>query len=247
MTVKTSVVLPSVALGVLAAAALVDGGQDQSVMAAAPAPLTASGTAATGALLPGGVLTGSLVLSNSGARALEVTDVVLGRASAPGCAASGVVVTPTVPPTPQSPLDVPARGTTTLEWTAFMDGEGDHACQGARLESEVSVDGENAGTVTVAAGRLERPPAPTGSGASVSWDPSPAASPAYVLERARAGTDDWQPACGSSAQRPLWAPSCTDTGLPPDTAHRYRVTVRSGHWRATSRPSEPVQTAAAGS
>lgn len=219
----------------------------QAATATPAGRLTASGTAPSGTLAPGGALTGTLVLSNPRTAAVEVSDVVLAAPTAPGCAASGVVLAPTLPPTPQSPLAVPGRGATTLEWTAYMDGNGDHACQGATLTSTVTVDGTRAGTVRLPVGRLARPAAPTGgratsTRAALTWRASAAATPAYVLERAPVGTDAWVPACDSSPERPLWTPSCTDTGLTPGTSYRYRLTVRTGHWRATSLPSGPVTT-----
>ena len=61
----------------------------------------------------------------------------------------------TIAADPDAPLEVPAGGTAALEWTAYMDGDGEHACQGATLTSEVLLDGEPAGTVTLVAGTLD--------------------------------------------------------------------------------------------
>jgi len=190
-------------------------------------------------------VTGSLLVTNPGREALRATAVTFAppSASTAGCRATGAVLAPTL----DVPLDVPALGTAVLGWTAYMDGSGDHACQGATLASAVTLDGRPAGTLTLTAGTLQQPPAPTGglttsSRAAVHWSASSAAAPGWVLERAVAGTDGWQPACDSSASRPLRRLSCTDTGLSRSTAYVYRVTLRTGHWHATSRPSGPVTT-----
>ena len=206
-----------------------------------------TGAPATDLLRPGAVVTGVLRVDNGGTRPVRVRDVVLTSPSSEECGATGASLAPTIPPTPEAPLLVPAAGTATLSWTAYMDGNGDHACQGATLTSEVLLDGEPAGTVTLTAGTLDQPPPPTGglttsTRAAVHWSPSTAADPGWVVERARTGTDDWQPACGSSAGRPVRALACTDTGLTAGTAYAYRVTLRTGHWHMTSLPSAPVRT-----
>ena len=200
-------------------------------------------------MLPGRSVTGSVLLVNGGGRPVRVDDVTFAAPTSDACAAPGVSLAPTLPPTPDSPLEVPAGGTATVDWTAYMDGTSEHTCQGATITSTVVLDGEQAGTVTLSAGALEPPPAPTGglttsTRAAVHWSPSTAADPGWVVERAAAGTDGWQPACGSSAARPVRGLSCTDTGLTRSTAYVYRVTLRTGHWRVTSRPSRPVTTQA---
>lgn len=209
------------------------------------AHLTADSGPAPGLLWPGGSVTGSLLVSNRTGQPRLVTDVRFSPVSTSGCTSTGAVLAPTL----TAPLEVPARGSTTLEWTAFMDGTGDSACQGAALTSRVLLDGEPAGTVSITAGTLERPPAPTGglttaTRAAVHWSASTVAHPGWVVERAPVGTDGWQPACGSSPARPVRALACTDAGLTAGTAYAYRVTLRTGRWRATSRPSEPVTTQA---
>jgi hypothetical protein len=212
-------------------------------------PLEVEPAPGTGALLPGRSVTGSVLLVNRQARPVQVGDVVFTAPTTDACASPGVSLAPTLPPTPESPLEVPAGGTATVEWTAFMDGTSEHACQDASLTSTVLLDGERAGSLRLTAGALEVPPAPTGglttsTRAAVRWSPSTAADPGWVVERASAGTDDWRPACGSSAARPVRVLSCTDTGLTGSTAYVYRLTLRSGHWHTTSRPSRPVTTQA---
>ena len=204
---------------------------------------------ASGTLVPGGSLTGTVLLTNRQARAVEVADVRFAAPTSDACTLTGVSLAPTLPPTRESPLQVPAGGTETVAWTAFMDGTSEQACQGATLTSAVLLDGAQAGTVDLTAGTLEPPPAPAGglttsTRAAVRWSPSTAADPGWVVERAVAGTDDWRPACGSSAARPVRALGCTDTGLTRSTDYAYRVTVRTGHWHMTSRPSAPVRTQA---
>ena len=208
---------------------------------------TVVSTADVGVVAPGGAISGELTVSNPGGATLEVADVVFEDATSEACARTGLALAPTIPPTPEAPLLVPADGTATLRWTAYMDGDGDHECQGATLTSEVLLDGEPAGTVTLTAGSLDQPPPPTGglttsTRAAVHWSASAAADPGWVVERARVGTDDWQPACGSSAARPVRALACTDTGLAASTAYTYRVTLRTGHWGMTSRPGAVVRT-----
>ena len=128
-----------------------------------------------------------------------------------------------------------------------MDGNGDHACQGATLTSEVLLDGEPGGH-RHADRRHARPAAAAHRRADHQHARGRALErehrcrPGWVVERARTGTDDWQPACGSSAARPVRALACTDTGLTASTAYAYRVTLRTGHWHMTSRPSAPVRT-----
>ena len=219
---------------------------------AAPAParperLTVVRASAVDTLLPGGSATGSLLITGARARAHSVTDVTFAAATSETCDRPGLALAPTIAPTPDTPIEVPAGGTATLAWTAYMDGDGEHACQGATLTSEVLLDGEPAGTVTLVAGTLDQPQPPTGGSttttrAAVHWSTAPVADPGWVVERAVTGTGAWQPACGSSASRPVRALSCTDTGLAPGTAYAYRVTLRTGHWHMTSRPGAPVRT-----
>jgi hypothetical protein len=246
---RTGVVLVGlVAAGVALAATTVtrverDGA---TAAAAAPEPLTATG-AASDTVHPGSAVTGVLRITNRTSQPQRVSEVAFGSVTAASCARTGLVLAATVPPTPDAPLEVPAEGTATLEWSAFMDGTAEQACQGEVLRSEVVLDDEPAGEVTVTAGRLAAPEAPRGglttsTRAAVSWGATTAAVPGWVLERAVAGGDDWQPACGSSAARPLREPSCTDTGLAAATDHVYRLTLRSGHWHATSLPSDVVRT-----
>lgn len=245
----------SAALSVAAAAVLLawttadDDGEQSAARASAPPPprLTATDTSASSGLLPGSVVSGSLVVTNSGTTSVQLVDVVFGEATSDACSRTGVALAPTVPPTPESPLAVPAGGSATLGWTAYMDGESDDDCQGATLTSVVHLDGEQAGAVTLTAGEVEQPAAPTGglttsTRAAVRWSASTAAAPGWVLERAVAGTADWRRACGSSPEQPIRALSCTDTGLTKATTYVYRVTLRTGHWHATSRPSRPVTT-----
>ena len=233
------------------ATALLWQGDDASRQAAptAPPPLEVESPPGSEALLPGRSVAGSVVLVNRQARPVQIDDVTFAAATSDACTTTGVSLAPTLPPTPESPLEVPAGSTTTVDWTAYMDGSSEQRCQGATITSTVLLDGEGAGTVTLTAGTLEQPPAPTGglttsTRAAVHWSPSTAADPGWVVERAVAGTDDWQPACGSSAARPVRALSCTDSGLTGSTAYVYRVTLRTGHWHTTSRPSRPVTTQA---
>lgn len=249
-------ILPGRARVLLAVAAASVGGAALLLSAGQSAPRqvavvheqlrVANGTA-VGALQPGGVVTGSLLVTNPGERPRRLAAARFSppTAGATGCRAPRVVLAPTF----DAAQEVPAGGTAVVGWTAFMDGESEHACQGARLTSQVLLDGQPAGEVSLTAGTLARPPAPTGglttsSRAAVHWSPSTAAAPGWVLERAVAGTDDWQPACGSSPQRPVRALACTDTGLRRSTAYVYRLTLRTGHWHATSLPSRPVTTQA---
>jgi hypothetical protein len=238
----------SAAVVVVAATAVAHSeSSDRTATAVLPDRLTARSASGAGTVLPGGALTGSVRITNPGPTTRRVEEVTFGPATSDACSRTGLSLGPTLAPTPEAPLEVPAGGAAVLGWAAYMDGTGDNACQGATLTSDVLLDGERAGTVTVTAGTLEQPPAPTGglttsTRAAVRWSPSTAAVPGWVVERARAGTDDWQPACGSSAARPVRAVSCTDTGLTRSTSYAYRVTLRTGHWRVTSRPSEPVTT-----
>jgi hypothetical protein len=231
----------------IAGCSVLDTEQVQPSLAAARTGLTVTSTAGPGSVQPGGTLTGSIEVANEGSQLRRLADVVFAAPTSDACDRTGLVLAPTVPPTPESPLEVPAGGRATLGWTAYMDGEGDQACQGATLTSDVVLDGEPAGTVTLTAGTLEQPPAPTGglttsTRAAVHWSASTAADPGWVVERAVAGTADWRPACGSSTAGPVRALACTDTGLTTGTAYLYRVTLRTGHWHATSRPSRPVTT-----
>jgi hypothetical protein len=242
------VAVATAALGVVTAGAVVvDSGGEQRATAVAPARLAATSSVATAPLHPGAVVTGVLEVENLASEPARLGDVVLASATSDACTTTGVALAPTIPPTPEAPLEVPAEGTATLEWTAYMDGTGDDACQGATLTSQVLLDGTPAGTVTLTAGTLDQPPAPVGglttsTRAAVHWSASTAADPGWVVERAVAGTDDWQPACGSSPARPVRTLTCTDTGLTGGTAYVYRVTLRTGHWHMTSRPSAPVTT-----
>lgn len=200
-------------------------------------------------LLPGRTVTGAVLLTNRQRRPVEVADVAFRTPTSDACPRPGVSLAATLPPTPESALEVPAGGTSSIAWTAYMDGDSDDACQGATLTSVVSLDGEPAGTVTLTAGQLEPPPAPTGglttsTRAAVLWSPSSAADPGWVVERAVAGTAEWEPACDSSAERSIRALSCTDTSLTASTAYVYRVTLRTGRWQVTSRPSTPITTQA---
>ena len=245
-TVAGAVGLTAAAVALTATAVARDGGERRAVEVRADR-LTVTSAADGKAVLPGGAASGSLLVSNPGAEARLVTDVVFADAVSDACARTGLSLAPTVPPTPEAPLEVPAGGTAVLGWTAYMDGDGDHDCQGATLTSAVSLDGVPAGDVTLTAGALQQPPPPTGglttsTRAAVHWSASTVADPGWVVERAVAGTDDWQPACGSSAVRPVRALACTDTGLTRATSYTYRVTLRTGHWRMTSRASAPVTT-----
>lgn len=212
-----------------------------------PAGLRVTSTPAVGAVVPGGAVTGTLQLENRGTEPVSVTDVAFAPAVSDGCARTGVVLAPTVPPTPEAPVRIRGGGTATLGWTAYMDGTAEQACQGATLTSRVVLDGGATGAVTLTAGVLQPPPAPAGglttsTRAAVRWSASTATPSEWVLERAVAGTADWQPACGSSPQRPLRTLSCTDAGLVKATAYLYRVTLRTGQWQATSPPSAAVTT-----
>lgn len=236
-------VVGTAGIGVLSAG--VTSASSSRPTAVAPAPLGATGTPPGDALHPGTAVTGVVRITSGTTR--QVEQVSFGAVTSDGCAATGVALAPTSLPTPEFPLEVPAGGTAGVEYAAYMDGEGEHACQGTVLTSAVLLDGEPAGSVTVLAGTLTQPPAPVGgqttsTRAAVRWSPSTAAHPGWVVERARAGTDDWQPACDSSPARPVRALSCTDTGLAASTSYAYRVTLRTGHWRATSRRSAPVLT-----
>lgn len=246
-TVGAAVGLAAVAVALTATALARTDGTEGPPRARVDERLSVTSTANVAAVRPGGAVTGTLRITNDSAEPRRVSDVALAPATSDACHRTGLVLAATLAPTQESPVEVPAKGTVVLGWTAYMDGEGEQDCQGATLVSRVSLDGQAAGTVTVVAGRLEQPPAPTGglttsTRAAVRWSASTAADPGWVLERAVVGTDDWQPACGSSAQRPLRTPSCTDTGLTRSTTYHYRVTLRTGHWRATSRPGAPVTT-----
>lgn len=246
-TRAAAVGLAGVAVALTATAIAGAHGDAPPVTTATRPLLTVTSTGQTDAVVPGGAVSGTLVLANAGSTPRRVADVVFGAPTADTCAISGLALAPTVAPTPGSPVEVPAGGTAVLGWTGFMDGTGEHSCQGQVLTSEVTVDGERVGAVSVTAGTLGQPPSPTGglttsTRAAVRWSPSTVANPGWVLERAVAGTDDWQPACGTSAARPLRVLSCTDTGLVRSTTYTYRVTLRTGHWHATSHPSGPVTT-----
>lgn len=249
-TVRAAVGLAAVAVVLTATAvARADGGERPQAATTDPERLTVTSTVEGGAgtVQPGGAVTGSLTITNPGTTLRRVTDVAFAPATSDACARTGLSLAPTVAPTPEAPLEVPAGGTAALGWTAYMDGSGEQACQGSRLTSTVTLDGEPAGSVALAAGALTQPPAPRGglttsTRAAVHWDASTAADPGWVVERAVAGTGDWQPACGSSAARPVRALACTDTGLRRSTAYTYRVTLRTGHWHMTSRPGAPVTT-----
>ena len=246
-TVRAAVGVAAVAVA-LTATAVARADFDQPAAATrAPDRLTVTSLAGVDTVQPGGAVTGSLEITNDGPAPRRISEVVLGTATSDACARTGLSLAPTVAPTPESPLEVPAGGTAVLGWAGYMDGDGDHECQGATLTSEVVLDGEPAGTITLTAGALGQPSAPTGglttsTRAAVHWSASTAAAPGWVLERTVAGTDDWRPACGSSTQRPLRTPACTDTGLVKATSYLYRVTLRTGHWHMTSRPSAPVTT-----
>jgi len=246
-TVSAAACLTAVA-GVVVAVAVgrADGGA-LPAPEAAPERLTVTSTSAVGTVWPGGAVTGVLRIENRGAEPVRVRDVSFTPAVSDTCGRTGLVLAPTVAPTPESPVEVPARGTADLGWTGYMDGTGDETCQGATLTSELLLDGQPAGTVDVTAGALLPPAAPTGGAttstrAAVRWSASTAVAPGWVLERTVAGTADWRPACGSSARQPLRTPACTDTGLAAATAYVYRVTLRTGQWQATSRASRPVTT-----
>ncbi len=198
-------------------------------------------------LHPGGIVTGGLVVDNLRAAAMTVRDVVLRPPGSDTCEATGVSLAPTIPPTPESPLEVPAGGSATLEWTAYMDGNGDQACQGATLTSQVLLDGVPAGTITLTAGTLDQPPPPTGG-------PTTSHAGGSALERDRRR----RPGLGRRARRRrhgrLAARLRQLGGTPrpraelhrhrpgPGTAYAYRVTLRTGHWHMTSRPSTAVRT-----
>jgi hypothetical protein len=246
-TVRAGVGLAALAVALTATVVARADGGERPPTAVAPGRLTLTSDVQAGTVQPGGAVTGSITITNPGAAPRQVTDVVFAPATSDACARTGLALAATVAPTPESPLEVPAGGTAVVGWTAYLDGDGEHACQGSTLTSEVVLDGERAGTVALPAGSLPQPPSPTGglttsTRAAVHWSASPAAHPGWVVERARAGTDDWQPACGSSPAHPVRALSCTDTGLTRSTAYAYRVTLRTGHWHMTSRPSAPVRT-----
>lgn len=248
-TVRAATGLAAVAVALTATAVARADGGELPAAAADPERLTVTSTVegGTGTVQPGGAVTGSISITNPGTAPRQLRDVVFAPARSDACARTGLSLAPTVAPTPEAPLEVPAGGTAVLGWTAYMDGDGDHACQGSRLTSTVTLDGEAAGAVTLTAGALQQPPPPTGglttsSRAAVHWGATTAVDPGWVVERAVAGTGDWQPACGSSAARPVRALACTDTGLRRSTAYTYRVTLRTGHWRMTSRPGAPVTT-----
>ena len=202
-------------------------------------------TTVEGELLPGGAVTGSLVVSNGADRALRVASARFTPAVTPvdGCAGA-VLFALTVEPSAATPLVLPpGAAAAPLGWTAFMAGDAAASCQGARFTSTLVLDGHEVGPATAVAARL---PAPgqalggltTSSRAAVRWSPAPGV-PAYLLERAPAGTADWEPACGSAL---LASASCTDTGLEPGTAYAYRVTSVRGSWRAVGRLSPEVTT-----
>jgi hypothetical protein len=245
-TVGAVVALAAAAVALTATAvASADGGERP--VADQPQRLTVTSTVDGGPVQPGGAVTGTLTITSTRSTPERIADVAFAAATSDACARTGLALAPTVAPTPEAPLLVPAGGVATLSWTAYTDGESDHACQGATLTSEVLLDGEPAGSVAFTAAVLDQPLPPTGglttsTRAAVHWSASTAADPGWVVERTVAGTDDWQPACGSSAQRPVRALACTDTGLTASTAYAYRVTLRTGHWHMTSRPGAPVTT-----
>ena len=248
-TARAAVSLTAAVIVVVATAVACADDSDRTPTAVRPDRLTAVSAAGAGTVLPGGGLTGSVTIADPDPTTRRVAEVAFGPATSDACSRTGLSLAPTLAPTPEHALEVPGGGTAVLGWTAYMDGNGDHACQGTALISAVALDEGDAGTVTLLVGRLQPPPPPAGglttsSRAAVRWSPSTAAAPGWVLERTVAGTADWQPACGSSAQRPLRTLSCTDTGLSRSTAYQYRVTFRTGHWHSTSRPSTPVVTRA---
>ena len=163
--------------------------------------------------------------------------------SVDGCAGE-VVFAPTVEPSAAMPLVLPAGSAAApLGWTAFMTGDAVAACQGARFTSTLVLDGHEVGPATAVAGRLPAPGRAVGglttpTRAAVRWHPAPGV-PAYLVERSRAGTTDWEPACGAAL---LASASCTDTGLEPATTYAYRVTSVRGTWRAVGRLSPDVTT-----
>ena len=241
-TTSAVVGLAAVAVALTATAVARADGVRSPAPAAVPT-LTVTSLADVPTVRPGGAVTGSLEVSNDGTMPRLVSQVDFAAPTSDACSRTGLSLAPTL----TAPLEVPAGGSAVVGWAGYMDGEGEQACQGATLTSRVSLDGEPAGTVTLVAGALEQPPAPvggltTGTRAAVRWSTSTAAAPGWVLERTVAGTDAWQPACGSSAARPLRTTACTDTGLGTATTYRYRVTLRTGHWHLTSRPSAPVTT-----
>ena len=113
---RRSITVATAALAVVATGALVaDGGGERPATAAAPARLTVTGSPASDLLRPGAVVSGVLSVRNAGAEPVRVRDVVLSSPSSEDCGATGVSLAPTIPPTPEAPLLVPADGTATLE------------------------------------------------------------------------------------------------------------------------------------
>ena len=211
-------------------------------------PALRAGTATVeGELVPGGAVTGSLVVRNDSGRTLRVTSARFTAASsrAQGCA-EGVVFALTVEPSAATPLVLPAGASASpLGWTAFMSMDTGDACQGARFTSELVLGGHRVGAVTAVAARLAPPGRPVGglttpTRAAVRWSAAPSAL-GYLLERAPSGTTAWVPACGTAAA-PLGSTTCTDTGLQAGTAYAYRVTSVRGAWRAPGGFSADVRT-----
>ena len=240
---SVAVGVAAVAVAVTATAVARADGDTAAAPAAAPERLTVTSLADVRPVQPGGAVTGSLEVTNDGSTPRRVSEVAFAAPTSDACTRTGLSLAPTL----TAPVEVPAGGSAVVGWAGYMDGEGEQACQGAILTSLVTLDGEPAGTVTLVAGTLEQPPAPAGglttsTRAAVRWSASTAAAPGWVLERTVAGTEDWQPACGSSPAAPLRTTACTDTGLAKSTSYRYRVTLRTGHWHMTSRPSAPVTT-----
>lgn len=234
-----------VLLGGIAYAGLSTAAEDDAAAAPQSPRLTIGAATVEGELLPGGAVTGSLVVRNGTEQALRVRSARFTRPVTPvdGCART-VVFALTVEPSAATPLVLAAgAGAEPLGWTAFMTGDAAAACQGARFTSTLLLDGHPVGPATAVAARL---PAPgqalggltTSTRAAVQWSPVPGV-PAYLLERAPAGTADWEPACGSAL---LASASCTDTGLEPGTAYAYRATSVRGSWRAVGRLSADVTT-----
>lgn len=222
--------------------------EDERAPAAARRPALALGAGTVaGQLVPGGAVTGSAVVRSPSGPAVGLTSARLGPATSPvaGCADAAVFAL-TVEPTPATPLVLP-RGpsTTPLGWTAFMTEQAPDRCQGARLSSDLVLDGTRVGRVSAVAATLPAPGRPVGgpttpSRAAVRWSAAPGAH-GYLVERAPSGTVEWQPACGSAAA-PLAATTCVDTGLAAETAYAYRVTAVRGAWRRTGPFSADVLT-----
>lgn len=221
----------------------------------AAARLTAGAGTVAGELSPGGAVTGSLVLTSTGREQVALVSGSFGPATtaAEGCSPTSAVFALTVEPSRSTPLRVPAAGSTggstvALGWTAFLDGDAEDACQGARFTSPLTLDGRHAGTATAVARSLSAPGRPVGglttrTRAAVRWTAAPdLPTVAYVVERAPEGTTSWTPACRSSAAAPLRTLACTDTGLEPGTAYVYRASSVLGAWRAVGPASRAVTT-----